>query len=120
MSSLYEQIKADLGYLKLDAAAGSFATLAEQARSDGWSHIEYLARLVGEQATAESAFTGPRKVQVALVGPLEEGTPLSLHRRMQLEKGIIVPINGYESGAIFHMLSSVLARQKGVTVAGST
>ena len=32
MSGLYEQIKADLGYLKLDAAAGMFATLAEQAR----------------------------------------------------------------------------------------
>ena len=32
MSGLYEQMKADLGYLKLDAAAGMFATLAEQAR----------------------------------------------------------------------------------------
>ena len=32
MSSLYEQIKADLGYLKLDAAADVFATLADQAR----------------------------------------------------------------------------------------
>jgi DNA replication protein DnaC len=51
--SLYEQIKADLGYLKMDAAADTFATLAEQARADGWSHIEYLARLVGEQATAD-------------------------------------------------------------------
>lgn len=51
--SVYEQIKADLGYLKLDAAANSFATLAEQARVDGWTHIEFLARLVGEQATAD-------------------------------------------------------------------
>ncbi len=51
--SLYEQIKADLGYLKMDDAADTFATLAEQARSDGWSHIEYLARLVAEQATAD-------------------------------------------------------------------
>lgn len=51
--SLYEQIKADLGYLKLDAAASSFATLAEQARVDGWTHIEFLARLIGEQATAD-------------------------------------------------------------------
>lgn len=32
MSGLYEQIKADLGYLKLDAAARMFATVAEQAR----------------------------------------------------------------------------------------
>ena len=51
--SVYEQIKADLGYLKLDAAAGVFATLAEQAKSEDWSHIEFLARLVAEQATAD-------------------------------------------------------------------
>jgi DNA replication protein DnaC len=51
--SLYEQIKADLGYLKLDAAAGVFATLADQARTEDWSHIEFLARLVAEQATAD-------------------------------------------------------------------
>ena len=52
-TGFYEQIKADLGYLNLDAAAGSFATLAEQARTDGWTHVEYLARLVAEQATAD-------------------------------------------------------------------
>ena len=52
-AGLYEQIKADLGYLHLDAAAASFAVLAEQARTDDWSHIEYLARLVAEQATAD-------------------------------------------------------------------
>ena len=46
--SVYEQIKADLGYLKLDAAAGAFATLAEQAKTEDWSHIEFLARLVAE------------------------------------------------------------------------
>ncbi len=51
--SVYEQIKADLGYLKLDAAAASFATLAEQARTGDWTHIEYLARLIAEQATAD-------------------------------------------------------------------
>ena len=51
--SVYEQIKADLGYLNLDAAAGVFATLAEQARAEDWSHIEFLARLVAEQATAD-------------------------------------------------------------------
>ena len=51
--SVYEQIKADLGYLKLDAAAGAFAMLAEQAKLEDWSHIEYLAHLVAEQATAD-------------------------------------------------------------------
>ena len=51
--SLYEQIKADLGYLKLDAAAATFATLAEQARAEDWTHVEFLARLVAEQATAD-------------------------------------------------------------------
>jgi DNA replication protein DnaC len=52
-AGLYEQIKADLGYLNLDTAAVSFAVLAEHARADDWSHIEFLARLVGEQATAD-------------------------------------------------------------------
>ncbi len=51
--SLYEQIKADLGYLNLTAAQASFATLAEQARLEDWTHIDYLARLVAEQATAD-------------------------------------------------------------------
>ena len=53
MSSLYEQIKSDLGYLKLDAAAGSFAGLAEQARTEDWTHIDFLARLVAIGATAD-------------------------------------------------------------------
>ena len=53
MSGLYEQIKADLGYLKLDATAGCFATLAEQMRAEDWTHIEFLARLVATQATAD-------------------------------------------------------------------
>ncbi len=49
---LYEQIKDDLGYLQLDRATEVFATLAEQARSDDWTHIEYLARLIADQASA--------------------------------------------------------------------
>jgi DNA replication protein DnaC len=52
-TGFYEQIKADLGYLHLDAAAASFAVLAEQARAKEWSHVEFLARLVAEQATAD-------------------------------------------------------------------
>jgi len=51
--SLYEQIKADLGYLNLTAAQASFATLAEQARLEDWTHIDFLARLIAEQATAD-------------------------------------------------------------------
>ena len=50
---LYEQIKADLGYLGLNAAGSSFATLADQARVEGWTHVEFLARLIAEQATAD-------------------------------------------------------------------
>jgi DNA replication protein DnaC len=52
-TGFYEQIKADLGYLHLDAAAASFALLAEEARVNEWSHVEFLARLVAEQATAD-------------------------------------------------------------------
>jgi len=50
--SVYEQIKDDLGYLQMDRAVEVFATLAETARSDDISHIEFLARLVAEQASA--------------------------------------------------------------------
>ena len=52
-AGFYEQIKADLGYLRLDAAAQSFAGLAEEAKANDWSHVEFLARLVAEQATAD-------------------------------------------------------------------
>ena len=49
-TGLYEQIKTDLGYLQLDRAAEVFATLADDARTQQWTHIEYLARLLDEQA----------------------------------------------------------------------
>ena len=52
MTGPYEQLKDDLGYLQLGRAAECFATLAEQAGRDGWSHVEYLARVVAEQASA--------------------------------------------------------------------
>ena len=50
--SLYEQLKDDLGYLQMGAASERFAPLAEDAQTEGWSHVEYLARVVGEQAAA--------------------------------------------------------------------
>lgn len=50
--NLYEQLKDDLGYLQMGAAAERFALLAEEAGIEGWSHVEYLARVVGEQAAA--------------------------------------------------------------------
>lgn len=51
-TSIYEQIKADLGHLDWPAATEHFAALAEQARVENWTHLEYLARPVGAQATA--------------------------------------------------------------------
>ena len=50
--SVYEQLKDDFGYLQLETAAERFALLAEEANTEGWSHVEYLARVVGEQASA--------------------------------------------------------------------
>jgi DNA replication protein DnaC len=50
--SIYEQIKTDLGYLDWPAATEQFAALAEQAKAEDWTHLEYLARLVGGQADA--------------------------------------------------------------------
>jgi DNA replication protein DnaC len=51
MNNVYEQIKDDLGYLQLERAAEVFATLAEQARNDDMTHIEFLGRLIAEQAS---------------------------------------------------------------------
>jgi DNA replication protein DnaC len=47
---IYEAIKDDLGYLKLDKAAETFAALAEQAREENWSHLEFLAALTAGEA----------------------------------------------------------------------
>jgi len=52
-AALIEQIKDDLGYLKLDRSAEVFATLAGAACRDDQSHLEFLAALVvGEEAAA--------------------------------------------------------------------
>ena len=51
-TSLYEQLKDDLGYLALGRAAECFAVLAEQAGREDWSHVEYLGRVVAEQVAA--------------------------------------------------------------------
>ena len=48
-AALIEQIKDDLGYLKLHRSAEVFATLAEAARRDESSHLEFLAALVAEE-----------------------------------------------------------------------
>src|SRR4051794_34286055 len=48
----YEQLKDDLGYLQLGRAAECFATLAEEAKTEQWSHVEFLARVIAEQAAA--------------------------------------------------------------------
>lgn len=48
----YERLKDDFGYLQLGRAAEVFATLAEQAARDGWSHVDYLARVVAEQVSS--------------------------------------------------------------------
>ena len=49
---MIEQIKADLGYLKLHRSAEVFATLAEAARAEDHDHLEFLAALLAEEATA--------------------------------------------------------------------
>jgi DNA replication protein DnaC len=48
----YEQLKDDLGYLQLGRAAECFATLAEEAKTKDWSHVEFLAKVIGEQAAS--------------------------------------------------------------------
>jgi len=52
MTAPYERLKDDLGYLQLARAQECFAPLAELAKAEEWSHVEYLARVVAEQAAA--------------------------------------------------------------------
>jgi DNA replication protein DnaC len=51
-ASPYEQLKDDLGYLQLGRAAECFATLAEEAKAKKWSHVEFLAKVIAEQASS--------------------------------------------------------------------
>jgi DNA replication protein DnaC len=52
VSGVYEQLKDDLGYLQLGRAAEVFATMAETAKAEHWTHVEFLAKVVAEQASA--------------------------------------------------------------------
>jgi DNA replication protein DnaC len=52
VTGLYEQLKRDLDYLQLPRAAECFATLADEAKTQSWSHVEYLGKVVAEQAAA--------------------------------------------------------------------
>jgi DNA replication protein DnaC len=61
-SAPYEQLKDDLGYLQLGRAAECFATLAEEAKAQGWSHVEFLAAVMAEQSSA----TSNRRLQARL------------------------------------------------------
>jgi DNA replication protein DnaC len=51
-SGLYEQLKDDLGYLKLTRAAEILPGLLDRARADGLSHAAVLAELFAEEAAA--------------------------------------------------------------------
>jgi DNA replication protein DnaC len=50
VTGLYEQIKADLRLLQLKRAGEVFAPLADDAKAHDWTHIEFLARLLDEEA----------------------------------------------------------------------
>ncbi len=50
MSAIAERIKDDLGYLKLQRAAEVFATTAQEAKAKHMSHLEFLERVVAEEA----------------------------------------------------------------------
>jgi DNA replication protein DnaC len=59
---IYETIKTDLDYLKMNRTLETFATIAEEARAEAWSHLEYLSRLLAEEAEA----TRVRRTQARL------------------------------------------------------
>jgi len=51
-SGLYEQLKDDLGYLKLVRAAELLPGLLDRAHADGLTHAQFLAELVAAEAAA--------------------------------------------------------------------
>jgi DNA replication protein DnaC len=51
-AALIEQIKDDLGYLKMTRSAEVFASLAETAAREDKSHLEFLADVLAEEASA--------------------------------------------------------------------
>jgi DNA replication protein DnaC len=51
-TGLYEQLKDDLGYLKLTRAAEVLPSLLDRARRESLSHAQFLAALVAEEAAA--------------------------------------------------------------------
>ncbi|MDP9207429.1 MAG: ATP-binding protein, partial [Actinomycetota bacterium] len=51
-SGLYEQLKDDLGYLKLVRAAELLPNLLDRARAEELTHAQFLAELVAEEAVA--------------------------------------------------------------------
>src|SRR5919199_6758185 len=51
-SGLYEQLKDDLGYLKLVRAAEVLPGLLDRARAEGLTHAQFLAELWAEEAAA--------------------------------------------------------------------
>jgi DNA replication protein DnaC len=51
-SGLYEQLKDDLGYLKLVRAAELLPALLDRAHADGLTHAQFLAELVAAEAAA--------------------------------------------------------------------
>ena len=52
MSGVYERVKTDLDYLAWPRAAECFAALADEAKRENWTHVEYLARVVAEQSAS--------------------------------------------------------------------
>jgi len=62
VGGVYETIKTDLGYLKMHRTLEVFATVAEEARAEEWSHLEFLARLLAEETEATRA----RRLQARL------------------------------------------------------
>lgn len=64
-TGVYEQLKDDLGYLQLGRAAEVFATLADQAKAEGWTHLEFLARLTAEQASSTRDRRLPARLRFA-------------------------------------------------------
>ena len=79
-TTLIEQIKGDLGYLKLTRTEEVFAELADQARTSKEDPLEFLAKVVASEvdATRQRRLVGPTALRPLPVSKDPGGVRLRL------------------------------------------
>ena len=57
-----ERLREELGYLKLTSILQNYLPLATQAATEGWSHLDFLCRLIEAEAGLRQDRSGRRQL----------------------------------------------------------